>query len=449
MERPLTRFGVKIPLSDITSGEKHIILSDLTISPTLSDYEYKTIKYKIFSLSKNSLFVPRFYKPSTRTLSLPLYGAISVDFVGNLKESTCQISAATAVISELNSKTGCVLSLPTGYGKTTVALYVLSKMACKTLIIVHKEFLMNQWVEKIQQFLPSARIGKIQGDIVDVDNKDVVVGMLQSLSGREYPIDTFSEFGLTIIDETHHICTRTFSRIFGRFNTAYVLGLSATLERKDGLTHVIHYFLGDVGFFAERKNQANVTVKTLKLSHHEPFPVNTCDKANMSEAITMLTTMDRRNDLILQAVAEIEPGRKVLILSDRRDHCTWLHTTLQQLGKEVGLYMGGMKPDQLKQSETKDIIVGTFSLAHEGLDIPALDCIVLATPKSSIVQAVGRILRETLGKQFDPLVVDIVDFWGPFSNQYKKRKAYYTATGFTFLKESGSLAERTLLFQAE
>lgn len=448
MERPLTRFGVKLPLSSVTLDEQRAITSELTISPLPSDYDFRTVKYKIFSLSKNSIYVPRFYQPSRRTLTLPSFESISVEFVGSLKESTCQVTASDRVISELRTKTGCVLSLPTGYGKTTVALYVLAKMATKTLIIVHKEFLMNQWIEKIKQFLPSARIGKIQGDVVDVTDRDVVVGMLQSLSGRAYPDATFSSFGLTIIDETHHICTRTFSRIFGRFNTAYVLGLSATLERKDGLTHVIHYFLGDVGFFTERKNQKNVSVKTLKLTHHEPFPVNTCDKANMSEAITMLTTMGRRNDLILNTVNEIEAGRKMLILSDRRDHCVWLQHTLQQRGLDTGLYMGGMKADQLKESETKAIIVGTYSLAHEGLDIPALDCIFLATPKSNIIQAVGRILRETQGKQNEPLVIDLVDLWGPFNNQYKKRKAYYTATGFTLL-DAPSRAEVHPVFQME
>ena len=446
MDRPLTRFGVKIPLSSVAPDEHRAMTTELTISPLPSDYDFRTVKYKIFSLSKNSIFVPRFYQPSRRTLTLPSFESISVEFVGSLRESTCQVTASDRVISELRTKTGCVLSLPTGYGKTTVALHVLAKMAIKTLIIVHKEFLMNQWIEKIKQFLPSARIGKIQGDVVDVVDKDVVVGMLQSLSGRAYPESTFSSFGLTIIDETHHICTRTFSRIFGRFNTAYVLGLSATLERKDGLTHVIHYFLGDVGFFAERKNQKNVSVKSLKLTHHEPFPVNTCDKANMSEAITMLTTMDRRNELILTTVNEIEAGRKMLILSDRRDHCTWLQNALQQRGLDTGLYMGGMKLEQLKESETKSIIVGTYSLAHEGLDIPALDCIFLATPKSNIIQAVGRILRETQGKQYDPLVIDIVDLWGPFNNQYKKRKAYYTATGFTFLDAQASVQP---VFQTE
>jgi superfamily II DNA or RNA helicase len=97
-----------------------------------------------------------------------------------------------------------------------------------------------------------------------------------------------------------------------------------------------------------------------------------------------------------------------------------------------GLFIGGMKPDEYRTNETRQIIVGTYSLAHEGLDIPALDTIILATPKSNIVQAVGRILRETTGKQHHPLVIDVVDRWGPIQYQYRKRERYYTETGFTF-----------------
>lgn len=90
-----------------------------------------------------------------------------------------------------------------------------------------------------------------------------------------------------------------------------------------------------------------------------------------------------------------------------------------------------MKADELAESETKSLIIGTFTLAHEGLDIPALDTLILATPKSDIVQAVGRILRETPGKTNHPLVMDVVDRWGPFQGQYYKRQKYYKSTGFT------------------
>ena len=431
MNSRLTRHGVQIPINSLTIDERNKVKSDLTVSPLHTEYILKPVSYKIYSESKNNLYVPRFYKSFHKLVSLPPFAKIDVKFAGNLKESTCQISASKAVLDKLASDTGCLLSLPTGYGKTTVALHVISALGMKTLIVVHKEFLMNQWVDKIQQFLPNARVGKIQGSVMDVENKDVVVGMLQSLSSREYPGHVFADFGLTVIDETHHICARTFSRIFTKFNTAYVLGLSATLERKDGLTHVIHHFLGDVAFFTERKNQTKVVVKTVKIAHDIPFPTNALGKVNMSEAVTMLTSMTGRNTMLLSVLEEMDPGRKILVLSDRREHCKWLCDYLEKNNKNAGLYIGGMKAEELYQSEQKTIIIGTYALAHEGLDIPTLDCVVLATPKSNINQAVGRILRETPGKRFDPLIVDLMDIWGPFISQYQQRKRYYVETGFT------------------
>jgi superfamily II DNA or RNA helicase len=428
----LTKFGVRVPLASISDKTKKKIESDLTVSPIQTDYEFNQIKYKIYLESKNHMYVPRFYFPSFKN-EIKSGIRIQLKFEGILKEETHQVVSSKEVIQSLHTRSGCILCLPTGYGKTTVALHVLSCMGTKTLIVVHKEFLLNQWVEKIKQFLPTARIGRIQGPHVDVDDKDIVMGMLQSLSMRDYDPSIFNDFGLTIFDETHHVCTRTFSKVFSKFNTPYVLGLSATIERKDGLTNVLHLFLGEIGYSTKRRNQVNVKVKTITYVPVGPFPITKQNKPNMSEAITSLTIMDSRNTLILNTVKEIDLERKLLILTDRREHCFVLSRILgESLGDErIGLYMGGMKQDELKNSESKSIIIGTFSLAHEGLDIPALDSILLATPKSNIIQAVGRILRETTGKQFNPFIVDIVDMWGPFVYQFKKRKSYYLETGFS------------------
>ena len=114
-----------------------------------------------------------------------------------------------------------------------------------------------------------------------------------------------------------------------------------------------------------------------------------------------------------------------------------------------GLYIGGMKPDELKLSEDCDVIFATYSLAHEGLDIPALDTLIMASPKSDIVQSVGRILRETTGKVNTPYIVDIVDAWGPFQYQYFKRTKYYKSAGFSFTQEQSETPLSGYAFQEE
>ena len=100
--------------------------------------------------------------------------------------------------------------VPCGYGKTVIGLYLASKLGVKTLVVVHKEFLVNQWKERIKQFLPYARIGKIQGSKIFVEGYDIVIGMLQSISMKEYPESTFKDFGFVIYDECHHLGAETF-----------------------------------------------------------------------------------------------------------------------------------------------------------------------------------------------------------------------------------------------
>ena len=137
------------------------------------------------------------------------------------------------------------------------------------MIIVHKEFLLRQWLERIEQFLPTARVGKIQWSVIDIIDKDIVIGMLQSLSMKDYPEKLFDDFGFTIYDEVHHIGAQVFSRALFRNVSQYSLGLSATMKRKDGLSKVFKMFLGDVVYKKERKGEDNVLVRAIEYFHED------------------------------------------------------------------------------------------------------------------------------------------------------------------------------------
>jgi hypothetical protein len=139
---------------------------------------------------------------------------------------------------------------------TVMSLKIISVLSKKTLILVHKEFLMNQWIERIQEFLPTARVGIIQGPKFEVDNKDIVIGMIQSIYDKVYPMNTFSSFGLTIIDEVHRIGSEEFSKTLTKIVTPYMLGISATVDRKDGLTKVLHMFIGEKLYSLQRENKS-------------------------------------------------------------------------------------------------------------------------------------------------------------------------------------------------
>lgn len=313
---------------------------------------------------------------------------------------------------------------------TTVALALAAHLKVRAMIVVHKEFLANQWIDKIKEFCPGASIGRVQGDLFDIE-KDFVVAMIQTMSQREFIETAFDSIGLLIVDEAHHIGAPAFSQFMFKICPKYTLGLTATPERKDGLTRLLYWFLGPEFFRIERtaqKSTSVVTVPYMCAAFKESPPLTRFGQLNMAGMINVLVDIDERNTLILRETEKVlKDKRRVLILSDRRDHCLNLHSKLKD---RAGLYIGGMKEDELARSAECPVVIATFQLAHEGLDIPALDTVILATPKSDIKQAIGRIMRETAGKMNDPLIIDISDQWSVFHAMYRKRLRVYQEGGF-------------------
>jgi superfamily II DNA or RNA helicase len=411
------------------------IKKELTVRPVVnSEFGFPPPPFKVFKATKDKLCVPHFYgiekfgKPKTDKRPEPK--RVSVTFDGKLRDETHQNEALSKALEAGHG----VLSLPCGYGKTTVALAIATKLGYRTMIVVHKEFLANQWRERINQFCPGATIGLVQQDKVELE-ADFVIAMLQSLSQKEYTFEQFESIGTLIVDEAHHICARVFSQSLFKMCPKHVYGLSATPDRKDGLTKVLHWFMGPTFFAVERKEQHTVKVTTVNFScsrFRDPPPCNKLGKLSLVEMITELVEMPQRNHTIVKLVKKaIKGGRKLLVLSDRRLHCEHLHSQFPG----SGLYMGGMSEAQLDESSKCEIIFGTFSQAHEGLDIPTLDTLILATPKSDIKQSIGRIMRETPGKKNWPHIWDIRDEWSVLNAMYYKRRKVYREGGFVIEDE--------------
>jgi superfamily II DNA or RNA helicase len=315
---------------------------------------------------------------------------------------------------------------------TVMALKLISMIERKTLIIVHKEFLMNQWIERIAEFIPSARVGKIQGPKFDIEEKDIVIGMIQSMYDRSFPSNAFSSFGFTIVDEVHRIASEEFSKTLFKTITNCMLGISATVDRKDGLTNVLHMFIGPKIYSEERKDEDIVEVRAIEYKHfddeYNEVAYDYMGNVAHTTMISKISNFPPRCDFVVRILRDLikeNPEKQIMVLSQIRGLLTSIHEKLE--GLDVGFYVGGMKQKDLQETEEKQIVLATYAMAAEALDIKTLNTLVMVSPKTDIIQSVGRILRTRgLGK----LIVDIIDTHDVFQNQWKKRKTYYKKCGY-------------------
>ena len=537
--------GYTILKSELSIKHQLALKEMLMVKPFVPGSPVQVQKtYPVYRESDKKIYIPRYFGEElfkkANENKIPEGDDINLTFQGVLRDY--QIPIVDKFISYVKNKNtlGGLLELPCAWGKTSASLYICSQLKKKTLVIVHKEFLLNQWIERIHQFLPSAKIGKIQGPVIDIDNKDIVLCMLQSLVLKEYPIAMFDSFGFTIIDEVHHISSESFSNALFKVVTKYMLGLSATMIRKDGTTKVFKMFLGEVVHKVERKDEHNVQIRAITFkTNDEEFNETVLDyKGNpqISTMISKLCKYNRRTEFIIKVLTdfiEVDNVEKTVIEKHKQDmnlnnpdceickkkdnyliknsccsvvkyclscvqeverkaeqpiiigvdsnginilktqrpkcpHCKkvlkyeqnyienpyvkpleQVHTLILSHNlnvlhyiytkmvckniASVGYYVGGMSEQELKKSEKKQVILASFSMASEALDIPSLNAEFLITPKTDIVQSVGRVLRAKHAFS-DPIIYDIKDNHNVFEKQWLKRKAYYKKQNYNIIE---------------
>jgi superfamily II DNA or RNA helicase len=438
----LGKKGYTISKSDLSEQDLTFIREKLTITPfTGGGPVQQTVKFPAYRESSKKIYMPRYFGiqhfGQPKTIEISEGQDINIQFQGSLRDYQQNVVNIFANACQTNS--GGLVSLPCGRGKTVIGLNIIATLKKKALIIVHKEFLLNQWVERIEQYLPTARVGRIQGPIIDIEGKDIVIGMLQSLSMKDYEDGTFDSFGLLLIDEVHHISSEVFSNSLFRIVTKYTLGLSATMDRKDGTTFVFKMFLGDIVYKETASTEKhNVQVRAIDYrSDDTDFnQVLTDFRGNVSHSSMIVKLCDYipRSEFILRALSDLLvefPDMQVMIIAHNRSLLTYLHDAIRDRGicgnttrykGNVGYYLGGMKETALKQTEEKQVVIATYAMAAEALDIKTLSGLIMATPKTDIEQTVGRILRS---KHEQPVVIDIVDAHDPYQKQWIKRRAFF------------------------
>lgn len=454
-QKVLTLKGYSIAKDALSTTQVQKLEKELTVTPVVPlTYAGTVNPFKLWLESPSRYYLPNAWGWST-------FGDADCDtrsegealpdnlvFQGSLRQH--QIDALEAYDTARHARNG-IICLPCGYGKTFTGIAAASRIGKCFLIVVHKEFLADQWTSELQTLLPGIRIGRIQGEKCMIGpNIDVAIAMIQTLCSRNYPPGTFDRFGFAIFDEVHHLGAEHFSQALQRINCRCMLGLTATPKRADGLSKVFEMHLGPIVYeITRRPKDDTVIVEALRYNCDDPAyadtPVNWRGETVRARLINQIADYKPRTQAILDWIVPLleEPGRRLLILSDRREHLVDFETGMRARGVcSIGYYVGGMKQAELDLSATKQVLLGTFAMASEGMNIPTLNMVLLATPKSNIEQSVGRILRQKKEDRLvQPMILDVLD--AEFSEcfgQWNKRRKFYKECGYT-IRWQGETAE--------
>ena len=391
-------------------------------------------KYPVYHETKSHLYVPkhfgieRFGIPST-TRDVTQTAAWFWEFTGALRP--VQLPVVNSFL--LPEPHDGIISLHTGGGKTVCALYIASRLRLPTLVVVHNTFLRDQWIDRVKAFLPNARIGRVQADVCDVADKDIVIVMLQTLSMKELNDNLFGPIGLVIVDECHHIASEVFVQALPKVTSRYMLGLSATPDRKDRLMFAIHWFLGPLLYKSDTGDSVDtaVSVEVYEYQNDDPefneIVMSSQGMVSVPIMVNKLTACEDRTRWLCRILEDIsEGGRQILVLSDRVQHCQDILAGLSDELRETACILGTAVKAEVRAEycKTKAILIATYSMCKEGFDVATLNTLIMATPRPDIDQIVGRILRvEKTGRVVHPLIVDIVD--PQFKRQFGMRNSLY------------------------
>lgn len=486
-DKIITSKGYAIRKSYLNEKQIDSIRKNCIVEPKTDD-RFNTkgdLKFKIYLESPERYYLPRewaiqkFGEPDIDILSEGItLSDKTVEFKGTPYEYQTNI-----IETYLNAKRNGLVCAPCGKGKTFMGLNIASRIKKKFLIVVDKEFLMNQWKQEINALMPNIRVGIIQADkrqvgteIIESDDpvipelkkiarqhklkvggtkKEIIdrlkenninyklpsikieydcsICMIQTICIQDFPQNFFSDYGFTIFDECHHLGAQHFSKSLFKIQTKKMLGLSATPIRADGLTKVFEMFLGKPLFWEKtREPDPTVEVKGVHITCQDTdylkIPYDYKKDIIIARLLTYVVECKERNEEIARWIKKLadDENRKILVLSARIAHLQELEKLLPSNIK-ISYYIGGMK-EEIRETGAKEakVLLASYSMASEAMNIKTLNTVILASPRSNVEQSTGRILRTRISERIvQPMIIDIIDPHETFTNQWKRRVEYY------------------------
>lgn len=457
-----------IKKSQLTASQIEKIKEKLTIKPRRTYRKQEDPDpIALYCEEEERIGVPRSYFLERRqldhniTVDVSMGRELSLEFNGNLRPDQAK-AVNSVMMNRVSGGMGGVVQAAPGWGKTVMSLNLFTRIGRSTIVIVNKSFLLKQWMKRIKGtkdkegkiikpgYVPDAKVGIIQASKLEYGpNYDISIAMIHTLSEHvdDLPSDFWSSFGLVITDEVHRIGAPTWGCVVPKFNASYRLGVTATPRRKDRAESVFFWHIGEIIHVSKTKRVTprlrRVFTRFVLRSSRSYNP----ELASPESQVRRLVADKDRNELIVsELLMAAKRGRKIIVLSERRKHLETLdemfmeHKPTKKVdGKEVPItsayYVGGMKDEDLDESEMADVIWSTYKMAAEALDIEALDTAFFVSPVSDPEQAAGRIMRVYADKE-PPVITDFIDAGVPeFARRWNSRKEFYVKEGMYVPKD--------------
>jgi superfamily II DNA or RNA helicase len=448
---------LKVRYKDVVeSGAYALIREDLTLYQRQYREEDKEIE--LFNHNGTFMWLPRWYgrtllkeaKIHDLRYSGPDLGLECTAKLGEPPFPSQQPEAVEACITGLRQNgMGGFLVAQCGTGKTVMGVAVACAMDGPTLVLVNQEKLIGQWTTAFETFARiegrKPKVGVIRKGRCEFGvDYPFAVAMIQSLNSREYPEGLYKSWRTVMTDEVHHLGARTWLGAVSRFNPLYLVGLTATLRRRDGLQPVFNHVIGPVLFELKRDNiQADVIFFPIPFvgSTGSFYPGGTLSKARLERRLSQI---EYRNITLVEQITKAHKAgrRRHFVFSALRDHLKTIYDMLPpHVRADADFFMGQRSEAANDAALEKRVILATYEKGAEGLDVDDIDLITLATPMADVEQTVGRALRFYVAKA-KPLVVDYVDTIKDCIGWAYNREKQYLDLGFKLRNSVGKALER-------
>lgn len=416
--------AVRFDISNVSIETRTNIKADLTIRPKITEYNKETIEdvcvFDVMNDGKEKILLTPF-SYSKRLKIKPLinteYKELNVKFVIQLNEIQKEIRAETF---DILNRTNCILiSLATGQGKTITAIYLATKIKFKTMILSHRINIIEQWDYSIKKACPSAKVQVLTSKTVMKDDTDFYIMNVSNVNKRDY--NDYKNIGLLIVDECHVFVTENNLSCLLFFQPKYLIGLTATPRRADGMCKALDLFFGSE--WIVRKMWKPFNVYEVRTNIKIPTEKNAMGKLDWNGVLEYQGSNTERNMLIVNIIRYFST-RNFLLLCKRKEQAKILYTILKDVGESVDIYIGTNKNYNIDSR----ILCSSFSKSGVGFSHDKLDGLIICSDvEEGIEQYLGRVFRS---RDCCPIIFDFVDKGVPsLIKHYKTRKEMYESKG--------------------